>query len=108
MACASGSFEVLKLPAQRSGMFSRRANCPMTSEPSAGSGVPKVGEPERSDMEDRNEARIAGAPGRTSCVSAHDTMLSARHCATDPAIVSGETAPPNRNGRWIEPCPAAA
>ena len=32
---------------------SRRANCPITIEPIAGSGVPKVGEPERSDIDDR-------------------------------------------------------
>ena len=53
MACPSGSLEVVNEPAQRSGSFSRRASCPTTMEPMAGSGVPKVGEPERSDMLER-------------------------------------------------------
>ena len=50
MAWPSGSLDVVNDPAQRNGKFSRRASCPTTIEPMAGSGVPKVGEPERSDM----------------------------------------------------------
>ena len=53
IACPSGSFEVVNDPAQRRGRFRRRASCPTTIEPIAGSGVPKVGEPDRSDMLER-------------------------------------------------------
>ena len=52
--------------------------------------MPKVGEPLRSDIDERKLPRIGGAPGRTSCVNAQPTMLSARHCAIAPGIVSGE------------------
>ena len=78
IAWASGSFEVVKLPEQRSGRFSRRASCPITIEPIAGSGVPKVGEPERSDIDDRKLPKITGAPGRSSWVSAQPAMVSAQ------------------------------
>jgi len=108
IACPSGSFEVLKFPAQRSGRFSRRASCPMASDPMAGSGVPKVGEPDFRLIEEKKLARIAGDPGRTSCVSAQEAMLSASPCATIPAMVRGATAPPSRKGRWIDPWLAAA
>ena len=53
MAWPSGSLEVVNEPAQRSGKFKRRASWPITIEPMAGSGVPKVGEPDRSDMLER-------------------------------------------------------
>ncbi len=53
MAWASGSFDVVKFPEHLSGRPKRRANWPITIEPMAGSGVPNVGEPERSDMEER-------------------------------------------------------
>ena len=74
----------------------------------AGSGMPNVGDPVFSDIEEKNEARIVGAPGRVSCAMAQEAMLSARPCATIPAVVSGTTAPPRRKGRWIEPWFAAA
>src|SRR5271166_2967540 len=45
IACPSGSFDEVKAPEQRSGNLSLRASCPTTSEPSDGSGVPKVGAP---------------------------------------------------------------
>src|SRR3990170_3095931 len=77
IACASGNFDVVKLPEQRSGRFSLRANCPTTIEPIAGSGVPNVGEPERNDIDDRKLPKITGAPGRSSWVSAQPAMVSA-------------------------------
>ena len=98
IACASGSFEVVKLPEHLSGRFSRRASCPITIEPIAGSGVPKVGEPERSDIDDRKLPKITGAPGRSSCVSAQPAMVSASDWAIAPALVTGPMAPPRMNG----------
>ncbi len=86
IACASGSFEVVKLPEQRSGRFSRRASWPITIEPIAGSGVPKVGEPERSDMDDRKLPKITGAPGRSSCASAQPAIVSAKRLGDRPGI----------------------
>src|SRR5918994_6116207 len=68
IACASGSFDVVKLPEQRRGRLSLRASWPITIEPIAGSGVPKVGDPDRSDMDDRKLPKITGAPDRSSCV----------------------------------------
>src|ERR1700754_1331762 len=77
MAWASGSFEVVKLPEQRSGRLSRRASWPTTIEPMAGSGVPKVGDPERSDIDDRKLPKITGEPGRSNWASAQPAMVSA-------------------------------
>jgi hypothetical protein len=77
IAWASGSFEVVKLPEQRSGRPSRRQSWPITMLPIAGSGVPKVGAPDRSDIDDRKLPKITGAPGRSSCVSAQPAIVSA-------------------------------
>ena len=60
--------------------------------------MPKVGAPLRSDMEDKKFPRIAGAPGRSSCVSATQNSASAKHCASAPAVVTGPIAPPRMNG----------
>lgn len=49
----------------------------MTMLPIAGSGVPKVGEPERSDIDDRKLPKMTGAPLRSSCVSAQPASVSA-------------------------------
>ena len=46
IAWPSGTFDDVNAPEQRSGRPTRRASWPTTSEPSAGSGVPKVGEPD--------------------------------------------------------------
>lgn len=99
IACASGSLEVVKLPAQRSGRFKRRASWPMTIEPMAGSGVPKVGEPERSDIDDRKLPKITSAPLPSNCVSAQSAMVSAKDCAMAPALVTGPIAPPRMKGQ---------
>jgi hypothetical protein len=98
IAWASGSFDVVKLPEQRSGRFRRRANWPMTIDPMAGSGVPNVGEPERSAVEDRKFPKITGAPGRSSWVRAQPAMVSASDCAMAPALVTGPIAPPRMKG----------
>ena len=98
MAWASGSLEVVKLPEQRSGRFNRRASWPMTIDPIAGSGVPKVGDPERSDIEERKLPNMTGAPGRSSWVSAQPAMVSASDWAMAPALVTGPMAPPRMKG----------
>ena len=98
MAWPSGSLDVVNEPAQRSGKFKRRASWPTTIEPIAGSGVPKVGEPERSDILERKLPYITGAPGRSSCVIAQPTMVSAWAWAMAPALVTGPIAPPKIKG----------
>ena len=98
IAWASGSFEVVKLPEQRRGKFKRRESWPITIEPIAGSGVPKVGLPERSDIEDRKLPKITGAPLRSSWVIAQPAIVSAKDCAIAPALVTGPIAPPKING----------
>ena len=60
--------------------------------------MPKVGEPERSDMLERKLPKISGAPGRSSCVIAQPTMVSASDCAMAPAVVTGPMAPPRIKG----------
>src|ERR1700747_2248287 len=90
----SAILEAVKAPEQRNGRLSRRASWPITSDPAAGSGVPKVGEPERKAVEDRKLPKITGQPGRANCVSAQPAMVSASDCAMAPAIVTGPIAPP--------------
>ena len=53
--------------------------------------MPKVGAPERKDMEERKLPRMTGAPGRTSWVSATPTMASAIAWATAPPRMKGTT-----------------
>ena len=79
-------------------MPSRRVSWPTTSEPKAGSGVPKVGEPERSEVELRKLPSTAGAPGRSSWVNATPTIASAIDWAMAPALVTGPMAPPRMKG----------
>src|SRR5262249_576201 len=97
-AWASGTFEAHRLPPQRSGTPSRRASCPIARYASAGSGVPKVGAPLRSDIDDRKLPRIGGEPGRSSWASATQKVASAKHCASAPAVVTGPMAPPRMKG----------
>ena len=66
-----------QVPAQRKGSLSRRASWPTTMEPMAGSGVPNVGDPDRSDMEDRKFPKMTGAPFLSSCVKAQPASVSA-------------------------------
>jgi hypothetical protein len=61
-----------------------------------------------SDIDEKKDARITGAPGRVSWARAQEAIDSARPWATIPAMVRGATAPPRRKGRWIEPWFAAA
>ena len=103
IACASGSFEVVKLPEQRSGRLSRRQSCPITMLPMAGSGVPKVGAPERRLIDDRKLPKTTGAPLRSSCVSAQPASVSASDCAIAPAEVTGPIAPPRMKGTSTVP-----
>jgi hypothetical protein len=70
----------------------------MTMDPMAGSGVPKVGEPERRLIEERKLPKITGAPFRSNCVSAQPAMVSASDCAMAPALVTGPIAPPRMKG----------
>ena len=53
IACPSGIFDDVKAPEQRSGKPARRASCPTTKDPKAGSGVPKVGAPDLSAIDER-------------------------------------------------------
>ena len=55
IAWPSSTFDDVKAPEQRSGKPTRRASWPTTSEPIAGSGVPNVGDPERSAIDDRKQ-----------------------------------------------------
>jgi len=98
IACPSAIFDEVNAPEQRSGSLSLRASWPTTSEPSAGSGVPKVGEPERNAVDDRKLPNTTGAPGRSSSASAHPAMVSASDWAIAPAPVTGPIAPPRMKG----------
>ena len=53
IAWPSGTFDEVNAPEQRRGSPTRRASWPTINEPSAGSGVPKVGLPLRSAIDDR-------------------------------------------------------
>ena len=53
IAWPSGTFDEVNAPEQRSGRPTRRASWPTTSEPSAGSGMPNVGLPLRSAIDER-------------------------------------------------------
>ena len=98
MAWASGSFDEVKAPLHRSGSPIRRASWAAANEPSAASGVPKVGEPVFRFTVVRKLPNTAGEPGRSSWPSATPTMTSAIDCATAPAIDTGPVAPPRMNG----------
>ena len=50
---------------------------------------------------DRNEPRITGQPGLTSCVSAMPVSTSASCCASVAGIETGDIAPMSRNGVTI-------
>ncbi len=53
IACPSGILDEVNAPEHRSGKPTRRASWPTTSEPIAGSGVPKVGLPLRNAIDER-------------------------------------------------------
>ena len=65
-ACASGTFEAVSEPPLRNGTPRRRAHAAKTYSTSAGSGVPNVGAPDCIDIDDANEPKTTGAPGRTN------------------------------------------
>ena len=50
---------------------------------------------------DRNEPRMTGQPGLTSCVSAIPVSTSASCCASVAGIETGDIAPMSRNGVTI-------
>ena len=60
--------------------------------------MPNVGAPDFKDIDDKKLPKIAGAPGRSNCVSATHTIASAKHCASAPAVVTGPIAPPKIKG----------
>ena len=67
----------------------------MTSDPSAGSGVQEVGEPERSAVDDRKLPKMTGAPGRVNWVSAQPAIVSASDCAIAPGCHRAHRAAEN-------------
>ena len=88
-------------PPLRNGTPSRRAHAASVYSTSAGSGVPNVGAPDCIDIEDANEPKTTGAPGRTSCTYVMPASASASVCAAAPATVAGDIAPARMNGVMI-------
>ena len=70
----------------------------MQKIPIADSGVPKLGEPDCMSVFERNEPKITGVPGRTSCVSAMPASASAVCCTSVAGSETGDIAPISRNG----------
>ena len=68
---------------------------------SAGSGVPNVGAPDCIDIDEANDPKTTGAPGRTSCTYVMPAIDSASVCAAAPATVAGLIAPARMNGVMI-------
>ena len=68
----------------------------------AGSGVPNVGAPVCIDIDEANEPKITGAPGRIIWVNAMPANASANVCAATPADVVGAIAPARMNGVMME------
>src|SRR6187397_1948956 len=97
-AWASATFEAHRLPPERNGTPSRRARAAMTYRTRAGSGVPNVGAPDCIEIDDANDPRTTGAPGRTSWAKAIPPSASARVWAHTPAAVTGAIAPARMNG----------
>ena len=60
--------------------------------------MPKVGAPVCIDIDEANEPKITGAPGRTSWTKAIPASASAKVCAATPATVVGAIAPARMNG----------
>src|SRR6187455_3788135 len=69
-----------------------------TNRTSCGSGVPNVGAPVCIDIDDANDPKMTGAPGRTIWQKAMPASASARVCVADAATVTGAIAPPRMNG----------
>ncbi len=65
---------------------------------SCGSGVPNVGAPDCIDIDDANEPKMTGAPGRTIWQNAIPASASARVWVAAAATVTGAIAPPRMNG----------
>ena len=86
------------MPPLRNGTPSRRASAASTNSTSCGSGVPKVGAPVCIDIDDANEPKMTGAPGRTIWQNAMPARASARVWVADAATVTGAIAPPRMNG----------
>ena len=68
----------------------------------AGSGVPNVGAPVCIDIDDANDPKITGAPGRINCVKVMPANDSASVCAATPADVVGAIAPARMNGVMMQ------
>ena len=86
------------MPPERNGTPSRRASAAIAYSTSAGSGVPNVGAPDCIDIDDANEPKTTGAPGRTSWTNVIPAIASARVWAHAPAAVTGAIAPARMNG----------
>ena len=65
--------------------------------------MPKVGAPERSDIEERKLPSTTGAPGRASWLKLTPAMPSASAWASAPAVVTGPIAPPRMKGAMTMP-----
>ena len=70
----------------------------MQNRPVADSGVPKLGDPDCMSVFERNDPKITGAPGRSSCASAIPASASAICWTSVAGIVTGDIAPISRNG----------
>jgi len=60
--------------------------------------VPNVGAPDCIDIDDANEPKMTGAPGRTIWQNAIPARASARVWVACAATVTGAIAPPRMNG----------
>ncbi len=60
--------------------------------------MPKVGAPDCIDIDEANEPRMTGAPGRTSWQKAMPASASASVCVAAPTTVAGLIAPARMNG----------
>src|SRR6185436_2969648 len=92
------TFDADSAPPDRNGTPRRRASCATTYSTSDGSGVPNVGAPVCIDIDEANDPKTTGAPGRTSCTNAIPASASASVWAATPAVVTGAIAPARMNG----------
>ena len=70
--------------------------------------MPNVGAPDCIDIDDANEPKITGAPGRTSWQNAIPASASASVCVAVPTTVAGLIAPARMNGVISTPWFASA
>ena len=64
--------------------------------------MPNVGAPVCIDIDEANDPKITGAPGRISWVNVMPASDSASVCAATPAEVTGAIAPARMNGVMMQ------